>query len=163
MLKNIIKTTRYIRQGNNFVVEVTCTPRKGYPDLGIPGEMIWCLYVIIGKGHPLYNKACANTTDYDCDLGDELYDAWHGGCTYYKKNMDSVKMGCDYHHLGDEEYYKSMSEEIPEGIAADFDDLYDFFNEASSNATCDKQEEHQNGEKIKYLLTFILKNVNNIN
>lgn len=127
MLENVIKTTKYFRRGKNFCVELSCTPRKGYPEVGIPGEMAWCLYVVIGKGHPLYEKACENKTDYDTDLGDKIYGAWHGGCTYYKKDVDFVKIGCDYQHLGDECYYKNLSEEIPEDIETDFNDLYNFF------------------------------------
>lgn len=127
MLENVTKTIRYFRRGKNFCTEICCTHRKGYFDLGIQDEMAWCLYVVIGKGHPLYDEACKNKTGYDTDLGDKIYGSWHGGCTYYKKDTDFVKIGCDYQHLGDEEYYKNISEEVPEGIAADFNNLYNFF------------------------------------
>ena len=93
------------------------------------GEHCWCLYVLIFNTHPLFEKAYKNKSDYDLDLGDELYGAFHGGCTYYNKQKDWVKIGCDYQHLGDERFLEQ--EDLPQEIIADARDLYNFFNDCN--------------------------------
>lgn len=82
----------------------------------------WCLYAVIGNGHPLFEKASQNTTDYDLELGDELYGNFHGGCTFYAKQATYVKIGCDYKHI-DDCYFWRQDELCPE-LIADAEDLY---------------------------------------
>lgn len=88
-------------------------------------EHNWCLYVTIFNEHPLYEKAQQNTKDYDLDLGNEIYPNFHAGCTFYNKQIDYVKIGCDYQHLGDE--YFGRCSELPNEILADAKELYDWF------------------------------------
>lgn len=119
--KRMEKIDVYQLKGEQFTVEIKHCERE------FSGEQAWCLYVIIHKGHPLYEKACQNEEDYDTYLGDKIYDDWHGGCTYYNKQATFVKIGCDYQHLGDESIYMSRSTVLPDVILADAKRLYEYF------------------------------------
>ena len=123
--KKFSKKEEYILSGKTFNVIVTHWHTDGYTDIGLPPEEHWCLYVVLGKTHPLYEKACDNKNDYDLDLGNEVYSNWHGGCTYYDKQNDYVKIGCDYQHAWDTHYWSCT--EMPEDIKNDAMDLYNFF------------------------------------
>lgn len=122
-----LKVTEYNVAGTHFNVQIKHWYTKGYEDLDIRGTHHWCLYAVIGEEHPLFENAIQNECDYDTDLGNEIYPKFHGGCTYYNKQLTYVKIGCDYNHIYDE-YYVSC-EELPSGIEQDAKELFDWFNE----------------------------------
>ena len=129
--KQIIEQKRFLLKSNrHFTIEAVRSFRPGLASLGIAPEMAWCLYVLIKEGHPLYEKASQNITDYDIILGDMIYPFFHGGCTFYHKNSDYVKIGCDYQH-GCDKFIMSdiFSDEIPSVILEDMKDLYKFFED----------------------------------
>ena len=112
--------------GKHFKVQAKQTVRNYYGIM--PNENAWCLYMILYPSHPLFEQAAANTTDYDTDLGNKIYPNWHGGCTYYHKNNDYVKIGCDYQHVGDEEIEHDFSDGINGIVLYDMRNLYEFFS-----------------------------------
>ena len=135
--KKFSKKEDYRLSGKTFNVIVTHWHTDGYADVVSPEEH-WCLYVVIGKDHPLYEMACDNKDDeYGYDTGDKVYDSWHGGCTFYDKQTTYVEIGCDYQHLWDEQYWSCT--EMPEDIKNDAMDLYNFFEaQEKQNLTEDK-------------------------
>lgn len=133
----IVEQKRFLLKSNrHFRIEAVRTFKPGFASLGIEPEMAWCLYVCLGEGHPLYEKASQNTTDYDIILGDMIYPSFHGGCTYYHKNSDYVKIGCDYQHYDDQFIMRDiLSDEIPSIILEDMKDLYKFFEDYQNDTT----------------------------
>lgn len=113
---------------DNFNIEIKMWKSPDELDVGVRGEYHWCLYVTIFKGHRLFEKASNNKSDYDMDLGNAIYPGFHCGCTYYNKQADYVKIGCDYSHLNDE--YFMDSAELPDEIIGDAKDLFDFMKNA---------------------------------
>lgn len=85
------KITEYNLSGKNFNVQIKYWYTKGYEELGIKGEHHWCLYVVIGHEHPLFEKAIHNECDFDTELGNKLYPNFHCGCTYYTKQLSLCK------------------------------------------------------------------------
>ncbi len=127
--KEFSKKEDYKLTGKSFNVIVTHWHTDGYPDVGIAPEEHWCLYVIIGNTHPLFERACDNGKDqYGYDHGNEIYPNWHGGCTFYDKQKTYVKIGCDYQHVWDEQYWSCT--EMPVDIENDARDLFKFFEDA---------------------------------
>ena len=92
-----------------------------------PQEHHWDLYAVIFQSSKYWTKACDNKIDYDLDLGNELYDGFHRGCTYYNKQLTYVKIGCDYMHISDELFMSSS--EMPDEVRQDAMDLFNYFNE----------------------------------
>lgn len=127
----LLKREEWIIRGDNFSVSITHVFRRGYPEEGIMPEHCWCLYATIFSKHRLFEKACENKTDYDIDLGDKLYGSFHCGCTYYNRQSDYVKIGCDYQHLGDE-YYARCSD-LPNDIISDAEDLFNYLKELEND------------------------------
>lgn len=120
----LTKKEEWFIRGNNFTVSITHVLRKGYPAEGIEPTHCWCLYATIFPKHKLFEKACENKNDYDTDLGDKLYGDFHCGCTYYNKQKDYVKIGCDYQHIYDK-YYEQCSD-LPDEILKDAEDLFNY-------------------------------------
>lgn len=130
-LMTALNQENFLFPSKNFSVEVKHTfrpiPEGSDVLMDFVGEHTWCLYVILGKNHPLSDKARNNSCGYDLSLGDNLYHGWHGGCTYYNKQDSYVKIGCDYCHLGDE--YFTHEESMPHEVLNDAADLYRFFED----------------------------------
>jgi len=120
---------QYIIRGNSFNIELNRTIREN-PFNSTGKEYCYCLYVIIGKNHRLYEKA-SKGEDNAYDYGDEIYPYWHQGCTFYHVNNKYVKIGCDYQHYGDEQFLYENSDEVPEKIKQDIIDLYQYFSKES--------------------------------
>lgn len=116
--------------GTGFSVEISHVFRPGFLDEGIEATHNWCLYVIIFSQHPLFNSACRNEVDYDTDLGDRLYNSFHQGCTYYNKQKDWVKIGCDYQHLGDKWFMQQK--DLPSEIVADAKALFEYMEQKAN-------------------------------
>lgn len=92
------KRHEWILKTDSFGIQVCC---------GRIGEdWVWTMYVLVYDNHPLYSSPEAV-----CDL------EFHGGCTYdekvtntpargiryeWQKERSLLKVGCDYHHWGDE-------------------------------------------------------------
>lgn len=135
--KQIVEQKRFLlKSDRHFTIEAIRSFRPGLASLGNAPEMAWCLYVLIDEGHPLYEKASQNTTDYDIILGDMIYPFFHEGCTFYHKNSDYIKIGCDYQH-GCDKFIMSdtFSDEIPSVILEDIKDLYKFFEDYQDETT----------------------------
>lgn len=128
----LIKKDEWLIRGTGFSVKISHVFRKGFPSLGIESNHAWCLYAMIFSNHPLFKKACKNKVDYDVDLGDKLYSNFHCGCTYYNKQANYVEIGCDYQHLGDEEFMASA--ELSDEILADAKTLFEYM-EGKANET----------------------------
>ncbi len=127
--KEFSKKEDYKLSGKTFCVIVTHWHTNGYPDVGIAPKEHWCLYVVIGNTHPLFKEACDNGEDqYGYDHGDKIYPNWHGGCTFYDKQETYVKIGCDYQHVWDEQYWNCT--EMPGDVEDDARDLFKFFEDA---------------------------------
>lgn len=126
--KEFSKTESFLLRGKTFSVEVKHWHTNGYPEFGVSPEEHWCLYVNIGKKHPLFQSARKNICDYDTDLGQKIYSNWHGGCTYYNKQVSYVKIGCDYSHIFDEEFLGCK--EMPSEVEKDARELFSFFEES---------------------------------
>lgn len=124
-INKAVKVTEYNIRGEHFSIEIKHWYTEGYEKLGINGEHHWCMYAVICNDHPLFKKATQNLDDYDTELGNEMYPNFHGGCTYYDKQLTYVKIGCDYHHIGDKYYWEC--EELPSEIEQDAKELFDWF------------------------------------
>lgn len=122
----LIKVDEWLIQGTNFNVSIRHHLQKGSGELGTEDSNKWALYTNIFSTHPLFKKACKNKNDYDLELGNEIYSSFHGGCTYYNKQLDYVKIGCDYNHIYDEFFERST--EMPSEIVSDAKDLFDYMN-----------------------------------
>lgn len=125
-IDKLIKVDEWLIQGTNFSVSIRHHFHKGIKEIRVEDVNNWCLYATIFSKHPLFKKACKNKKDYDLELGDELYRGFHGGCTYYNKQLDYVKIGCDYNHIWDELFQRST--EMPSEIISDAKDLFDYMN-----------------------------------
>lgn len=125
----LIKKDEWFIRGTGFSVEISHVFRKGFPNEGIEDTHSWCLYAVISSHHTLFNSACRNEVDYDTDLGNRLYNSFHGGCTYYNKQKDWVKIGCDYQHLGDERFMQQK--DLPSEIVADAKALFEYMEKAN--------------------------------
>ena len=125
-IDKLIKVDEWFIQGTNFSISIRYHFHKGIKEIGVEDNNNWCLYATIFSKHPLFKKACENKTDYDLELGNEIYSSFHGGCTYYNKQRDYVKIGCDYNHIYDELFQRSA--EMPSEIISDAKDLFDYMN-----------------------------------
>jgi len=123
---HVIHLDQFIIRGGNFNIELNRTVRNN-PFVKGEKEYCYCLYVIIGKNHRLYEKASKGKED-DYEYGDEIYPNWHKGCTFYHVNNKYIKIGCDYQHYGDEPFLYDDSDEVPEKIKQDIIDLYQYFS-----------------------------------
>lgn len=120
---------QFIIRGISFNIELNRTVRKN-PFAKGEKEYCYCLYVIIGENHRLFEKASKGKDD-DYDYGDEIYPDWYQGCTFYHVNNKYIKIGCDYQHYGDEPFLYDDSDEVPEKIKQDIIDLYQYFSKES--------------------------------
>lgn len=118
--KDFDKLDIYRARGNNFIVEITHR-------VDCIGEHIWCLYTYIYPKHFLNNKVRNNTVDYDLHLANSIFPELNGGCTYYHKNEDYVKVGYDYNHIwnGGE----TRSKEMPDSVLNNAETLFRFCEE----------------------------------
>jgi hypothetical protein len=125
---HVIHLDQFIIRGSYFYIELKRTVRKN-PFAKGEKEYCYCLYVIIGKNHRLFEKANRGKDDA-YDYGDEIYPNWHQGCTFYQVNNKYIKIGCDYQHYGDPFLYDD-SDEVPEKIKQDIIDLYQYFSKVN--------------------------------
>ena len=125
--KKLGKSEEYLIQGKkcNVVIKHRTIPEISVYD--IPMEHHWTMYAIIYPNNKYWMKANDNKTAYDTDLGNKLYNNFHGGCTFYNKQLTYVKIGCDYVHYSDDYYMRSS--EMPEEIKNDALDLFNYFEE----------------------------------
>lgn len=126
---HVIHLDQFIIRGGNFNIELNRAVRNN-PFAKGEKEYCYCLYVIIGENHILYEKASKGKDDA-YDYGDEIYLNWHQGCTFYHVNNKCVKIGCDYQHYGDEQFLYENSDEVPEQIQQDIINLYQYFSKES--------------------------------
>lgn len=120
------KLEHFVKRGQNFNIVVIHSYREGLK------EHSWCLYVILFPAHPLYKKAIQNDSDYDTDLGNKIYPWFHGGCTFYNKQSNYVKIGCDYMHIHDDEFVHES--EMPAQVDLDAEDMFEYFDKGYKEA-----------------------------
>ena len=87
------------------VVRSECTPS---PFLCL-GPYRWCLYAYIFPNSSLFEVLLAKGDDY-YKYPSRVHEQFHGGLTYTRfdydglRNVEAIKIGCDYNHLGDEQH-----------------------------------------------------------
>ena len=123
--KKLNKSEEWLIRGKKCSVVIKHRTTHEIPGYDIPMEHCWTMYAIIPPNNKYWMKACDNKTDYDTDLGNKLYNNFHGGCTFYNKQLTYVKIGCDYMHCSDDYYIRSS--EMPEEIKDDALDLFNYF------------------------------------
>lgn len=125
-INRAIKVDEWAINGTNFNIIIRRRFIKGYKKIGIEDKNIWCLYATIFQKHPLFKKAYKNKTDYDIGLGNRIYEGFHGGCTYYSKQRNFVRIGCDYNHIWDKCF--EQSSEMLDELISDAKDLFNYMN-----------------------------------
>lgn len=118
-----------VNKGNNFEVEIVHwrmidDEEKANKVCVFMGNECWNVYATIHKDHPLYNKLChlAND-DYSGAIGSFPF-SMHGGITYVKNDGDSIKIGDDYMHWGDE--FTQKSKVLPIDVKWEAVELFEF-------------------------------------
>jgi hypothetical protein len=111
------------KRGGNFLVQVS----RHLKSLGSANEGVnrWCVYAYIYPEHPHY------TAFKDAGFYQEAAEILplHGGCTYleyiqYDGELTSIKVGCDYHHLGDEVFTYYDDRASADKVFRDADELF---------------------------------------
>jgi hypothetical protein len=116
------------------VVELKCNVRPAWSTkdraYSKPEEYGWCLYAIIGKGHPLFAQLQTEDTEKGyytvvSSLLDEM--PLHSGCTFYEYReandsptigdyrVPTITVGCDYSHHRDQQYMDTSIESFEAG------------------------------------------------
>lgn len=121
------KIEQFRKLGKTFMVEITHYEEKDFDGV----EQCWFVYVYIFTKNKLNKKARQNKDDYDCVLGNELYPAFDGGCTFYHKNDDYVQIGCDYRHIWNEE--EQHSKELPPSVKECAYKCFEYFSKLENS------------------------------
>lgn len=120
-----------INKGNNFEVEVVHwhmidDEEKASKVCDLIGNECWNVYAVIYKNHRLYENLYHLTDDdYDGAMNNFPF-GMHGGITYVKNNGDSIKVGDDYMHWGDE--FIQKSKELPFEVKWEAEELFNFLS-----------------------------------
>ena len=120
-----------VNKGNNFEVEIVHwhmidDEEKADKLCGLMGNECWNVYVIIHKDHPLYKNLCHLTDDDYDGAADSFPFSMHGGITYVKNDGDSIKIGDDYMHYGDE--HVQRSKKLPFEVKWEAEELFKFLS-----------------------------------
>lgn len=94
------------------------------------GNNCWALYVHIFYENKLFDTL-KNCKEDDYDKGDEVYQDFHGGCTFFQPTKREIIIGCDYQRYDDPVY--SNSQKLPDEIRADAEHIYNYFKELEEN------------------------------
>ena len=130
-------------RGKNFSVEIVHW-KVDYTGSD-QGSHRWNIYAYIHPGHPLYEEESKSISYWETSID------FHGGATfkqfivnehisivpapknkygiestYKSEEKITVKIGCDYSHLGDDEY--SFASELPYQVEQDAKELYEFLS-----------------------------------
>lgn len=130
-LKNGLKVDVYTKEAETFRVEVRhcVSPVENPPFIvGGFGNNCWYLYVHVYSAAKLFNEL-HNYANMDLDKGNEVYPAFHCGCTYFKVKENEVIIGCDYLHTTYIDEAVSRLSELPYELIADAEHLYNYFKE----------------------------------
>ena len=120
-----------VNKGNNFEVEIIHwhmidDEEKANEVCSFMGNECWNVYAIIYKDHPLYKNLCNLTDDDYSGAADSFPFYMHGGITYVRNDGDSIKIGDDYMHWGDELTQKSK--ELPGEVKWEAEELFKFLS-----------------------------------
>ena len=85
----------------------------------------WNIYAYLHKGDPKYVEL--ESDDYSV-LPDFPF---HGGCTFAEMVNGTLKVGCDYNHLGDDYFRGCVS--LPVEITMDAQELIEYLTEGEDN------------------------------
>ena len=120
-----------VNKGNNFEVEIIhwhlIDDEKKADELYVlMGNECWNVYATIYKDHPLYKNLCHLTDDdYDGAMNSFPF-GMHCGITYVKNNGDSIKIGDDYMHYGDD--FTQKSKKLPGEVKWEAEELFKFLS-----------------------------------
>lgn len=120
------KQTKWVRHGKDFAIEILHIPNPTGGSWEFGEENRWFIYAYIYPKHPLAGKITSNEIFQDSLMSLPL----HGGCSYVNHNcsidgkINSIKIGCDYQHYGDE-YYSDISVDDPKVFFVDALRLFD--------------------------------------
>ena len=118
-----------VNKGDNFKVEIIHwhmidDEEKANELCGLMGNECWNVYAIIHKNHKLY-KCLSDLEDDDYFKAENLFPfCMHGGITYVRNDGDSIKIGDDYMHWGDELTQKSK--ELPGEVKHEAEELFEY-------------------------------------
>jgi len=121
----------WVKRSDTFSVEIVHWTSKGYINRDGGIDHHWNVYLYVYPSNKLFNKL------KDCDkaYNTGLDNYFHGGATYLDKQVNYIKVGCDYGHLGDEIYSSSGPENNgktlnpDDGVLRDANNLYDWMKE----------------------------------
>ena len=121
-----------VNKGDNFEIEIVHwhmvdDEEKANDLCGLmSGNECWNVYAVIYKDHPFYKNLCHLTDDDYDGANDNLHFGMHGGVTYVKNNGDSIKIGDNYMHWGDE--FIQKSKELPSEVKWEAEALFKFLS-----------------------------------
>lgn len=120
------KRYEWMHRGSTCGMVVSCH--------GEEGDFTWCVYALVYENHPEFSNP------------EKLIESlpFHRGCTYdekystapargirydWQKEHSWLKIGCDYHHYGDD-YYQSLNPEdgLPQCIINDAQKIFNSLN-----------------------------------
>ena len=115
--------------GNHCCVVVRKHTRSSC--FGEGDENCWCVYGIVYKKHPIFERLNIDLCYYQCPEIGKM--PLRGGCTYFQKiktwrdgeECVSYKIGCDYSHLHDDRFAKMKTKD---GAREVFDDALYLLN-----------------------------------
>lgn len=118
-----------VNEGNNFEVEIVHwrmfdNPAQAANLNDIMGNECWNVYAIIKPGHPLFDRLRDIETDDCCGAMNKFPFAFHGGITFVRNDIDRIKVGDDYRHLGDELIERCA--ELPVEVKLEAEELFEF-------------------------------------
>jgi len=122
------KSEQWRRQGEGFVVEVYHCIEQG-PESYDDGRHRWNVYAYIYTDHPHFKNFSGPAMWQDAATAMPL----HAGPSFLRwfydddgKKAVSVKVGSDYHHLGDDHYSFIGTEAEASSVFADAAELFDW-------------------------------------
>ena len=90
----------WVKRSDTFSVEIVHWTSEAYINRNGKTDHHWNVYLYVYPKNKLFARLEACNEMYDTNL-DNLF---HGGITYFDKQTNNIKVGCDYGHIGDEIY-----------------------------------------------------------
>ena len=121
-----------VNKGDNFEIEIVHwhmidDEEKASKMDSLVGNECWNVYAVIYKDHPLYKNLCHLTDDDYNGASNNFHFGMHGGITYVANKGDSVKIGDDYMHWGDE--FIQKSKELPFEVKWEAEALFKYLKD----------------------------------
>lgn len=125
----------WTRRGDGFTVEVSrywFYPSSYYRDPDdtwyneAQKEARWYIYVHFLKDSKFFNllKECQKVNAVNQILPQSLLDLFHGGLTYFNNTEESIQIGCDYYHYGDDAYLSMHTAQEANAVFKDAEQIY---------------------------------------